>query len=139
MITSEVHSHLRVAVGVLTRDDGKVLIGQRVKRDAYFAKWEFPGGKLEEGESPSQALVRELNEELGIRVGVCVPLMELQHTYPDRSVHLFIQRVERYDGEPVSKEGQALQWVATSELRDIDFLAGNTPIIDALCEGILNE
>lgn len=123
---------IKVAVGVLVDGENRVLIGQRTARDAYYQQWEFPGGKLESGESPAQALKRELAEELGIQVAESEPIMEWQHHYPDRFVHLFVERVTQYQGEPRSKENQALKWVALDEIEHIDFLAGNQAIVDRL-------
>lgn len=123
---------IKVAVGVLWNNRGQVLVGQRTVRDQYFEKWEFPGGKLEQGESQKAALHRELNEELGVEVVAAQPLIELQHDYPDRQVALFVYSVTDYYGEPRSREGQALKWVQPAELDGLDFLAGNKRIIAAV-------
>lgn len=119
-----------MAVGIVSNSNGQVLVGQRTIKDAYFEKWEFPGGKLEAGESASQALIRELQEEIGIAVLASEPLMTLEHDYPDRHVRLSIFLVKEYQGDVSSKEGQALQWLAPSELAKLDFLEGNQAIID---------
>ena len=123
---------LEVAVGILNDSLGRVLVGQRIVRDDYFEKWEFPGGKFESGEGAQQALTRELREELGIEVHACEELMLLEHNYPDRKVRLHVLQVTDYAGEARSIEGQAIQWLALSELQNIDFLAGNQPIIERL-------
>ena len=123
---------IRVAVGVLFDGHGRVLVGQRTVQDQYFEQWEFPGGKLEEGESAEQALVRELREELGITVRTHKPLLELCHDYPDRKVELFVFSVTDYSGTVQGKENQALNWVKPSELGDINFLSGNQKIIDVV-------
>jgi len=123
---------LQVAVGVLINARKQVLIGQRTVKDRYYQKWEFPGGKLEPGEQPSDALTRELAEELGITVHTAEPLIELRHQYPDRDVHLFVFRVTEYSGTPQGQERQALQWTSVAELENIDFLSGNTKIVEAL-------
>ena len=121
-----------VAVGILTNQAGKVLVGQRLVRDNYFQKWEFPGGKLEHNETPQQALLRELKEELGVDVKSCQPLMTLDHDYPDRHVRLHVLLVSDYQKNPLGAEGQALQWVALNDMHYLDFLAGNRPIIERL-------
>ena len=121
-----------VAVGIIFNQQGEVLIGQRTVNDLYFQKWEFPGGKLEPQESPQQALKRELAEELAIDVQQSSQVMTLEYDYPDRLVRLTIFRVDQYQGEPVSKEGQALQWVKIDQLNTLDMLAGNHPIIEFL-------
>lgn len=123
---------IRVAVGVLHNEDGAVLIGQRTVKDAYFNKWEFPGGKIEPGETIEVALQRELNEEIGIKVIQSNSLVEVQHDYPDRSVQLYVHQVAQYEGEPTPREGQLIRWVMLSELDQIDFLKGNQAIVDAL-------
>jgi 8-oxo-dGTP diphosphatase len=123
---------IQVAVGILTEQSGEVLVGQRLVEDDYFQKWEFPGGKLEPNETPEQALIRELKEELDIEVRRCKQLMTLDHDYPDRRVRLHVLLVLEYRKSPSGKEGQALQWVALDALQDLDFLAGNQPIIEKL-------
>jgi len=126
---------INVAVGIIQNQQGEYLIGQRIVEDAYYQKWEFPGGKLEPNETPQQALTRELHEELGIQVRACQELLTLEHDYPDRHVCLFVQRVTEYQGQVRSAEGQALQWVSLNQLSELDFLAGNQPIIDCLMAG----
>lgn len=123
---------IRVAVGVLVNHKGQVLVGQRTVKDAYFQKWEFPGGKIEASESVDQALARELLEEIGVTVLGSSPLVVLKHDYPDRQVELSVRRVTEYEGHPMPLEGQAIKWVAIEDLSKLDFLAGNQPIIDAL-------
>jgi 8-oxo-dGTP diphosphatase len=99
-----------VAVGVVLRDDGAVLIGQRLAGKPYAGWWEFPGGKLEAGESVEQALARELHEELGLEAVTSTPWVVRGHVYPHATVRLFFRRVRRWRGEPQSREGQALVW-----------------------------
>jgi 8-oxo-dGTP diphosphatase len=123
---------IEVAVGVVMDDAGRFLVGQRVVQDRYFNKWEFPGGKIEAGESISSALDREFREEVGISVAASQPLIELMHDYPDRHVHLHVYLVTEFTGQIAPLEGQALAWVDFDELDKLDFLAGNQPIIDAL-------
>ena len=123
---------IEVAVGVLFNSQGEVLIGQRIVQDNYYQKWEFPGGKLEEGESPQTALAREFSEEIGIEVSSSEDFMVLEHDYPDRHVKLYVQLIKDYLGEVSAMEGQALKWVQLKELADIDFLKGNQEITQAL-------
>jgi 8-oxo-dGTP diphosphatase len=99
-----------VAVGVVLRDDGAVLIGQRPAGKPYAGWWEFPGGKLEAGESVADALARELHEELGLEVIESSPWVVRGHAYPHATVRLWFRRVRRWRGEPRSREGQALAW-----------------------------
>jgi len=123
---------IEVAVGVLFNEEGQVLIGQRTVKDNYYQKWEFPGGKLETGETPQQALVREFDEEIGILINQSEDLMLLEHDYPDREVRLHVQVIKGYSGEISAMEGQALKWIDLTELSNIDFLSGNASIVEKL-------
>ncbi len=123
---------IAVAAGILTDGYGRVLVAQRTRADRYFAQWEFPGGKLERHETVEQALQRELEEELGIRVGRTEPLLTVQHDYVDRQVTLHVLRVTSYCGEPRGCEGQALQWLSPGDLDKIALLEGNRPIVRIL-------
>jgi 8-oxo-dGTP diphosphatase len=99
-----------VAVGIVLRDDGAVLIAQRPAGKPYAGWWEFPGGKLEAGESVAQALARELDEELGLQVGSSEPWVVRGHAYPHATVRLFFRRVRRWHGPARPREAQALAW-----------------------------
>ncbi len=122
---------IEVAVGVLRRKN-QVLVGQRLVKDRYFQKWEFPGGKLEAGETAEQCLKRELYEELGIDVLCTQPLIRLDHDYPDRHVRLHVFVVDGFSGEPSGKEGQAVQWLEIDQCSKLDFLEANEPIVNAV-------
>lgn len=98
-----------VAVGVVIRD-GSVLLGQRVAGKPYAGWWEFPGGKVEKGETVAHALARELHEELGLDVGTSHPWVVREFSYPHARVRLHFRRVFRFEGEPVAREGQAFAW-----------------------------
>ena len=126
--------YLKVAAGILINGEGDVLIAQRVKNDGYQGQWEFPGGKLEAGESAQQALHRELEEEIGISVTEAKPFCTLEHRYPDRQVKLFVFLVSDFAGQPRAREGQGLRWVKAAELREIQFLKGNEAIVEQLIE-----
>ena len=121
-----------VAVGLVFDQAGRVLVGQRTLNDRYVGKWEFPGGKLEPGESPSLALARELHEELGIYVTQSEPWTVLEHDYPDRQVRLHVLRVLAYSGTAAPREAQPLRWLAPAKIQQLDFLQGNQPIIERL-------
>ena len=123
---------IKVAVGIVFNSERQVLVGQRVVKDRYFAKWEFPGGKLEAGESVEQALKREFQEEAGIELGDSEPFMQIDHDYPDRQVRLHVRTVKEFEGQIQSLEGQALKWVPIAALPEIDFLQGNKVMIDKL-------
>lgn len=125
---------IEVAVGVVFNQHGQVLVGQRVVKDLYFEKWEFPGGKLEQGETPDVALAREFLEETGLKLGPSTPLMLVEHDYPDRHVRLHVHTIRTFEGEVQALEGQALKWVKLTDLNDLDFLQGNQRILDRLLE-----
>jgi 8-oxo-dGTP diphosphatase len=99
-----------VAVGILQRPDGQVLFAQRPPGKAYAGYWEFPGGKIEPGESSHAALVRELEEELGVRVTAALPWLTQRHAYPHAYVELRFFRVSGWDGEVRPQEGQQVAW-----------------------------
>jgi 8-oxo-dGTP diphosphatase len=122
---------LHVAAAVIRDGNGRILITQRAKHAHQGGLWEFPGGKLEAGETPQQALVRELREEVGIEVKTAQPLIKVRHDYGDRRVLLDVWSVNEFDGEAWGCEGQALQWIAPQQLSDFAFPAANLPIIKA--------
>lgn len=123
---------IQVAVGIVFDKDKRVLVGQRTVRDDYFGKWEFPGGKLEEGESAQAALIREFKEEVGIEVLATKYLVQVDHDYSDRQVSLHVYTVDNYEGRVKAMEGQALEWVNLAELNSLNFLQGNQVIIETL-------
>lgn len=123
---------VHIAVGVLQNGRGDVLICQRPPHKLYPGEWEFPGGKVEAGETVEQALRRELREELGIEVHGCRPLIRLRHVYPELSVELDTWLVSRYAGAARSTEHPAEAWVAPAELPRWRLLAADRPIVNAL-------
>lgn len=126
---------VHVAVGVILDAAGeKILLSRRADDAHQGGLWEFPGGKVEAGESLHCALARELQEELGIRVGSTAPLLEVLHDYGDKKVLLDVHVVRDFEGEPKSLEGQPLVWVAVQDLDDYEFPAANLPILKAAQE-----
>lgn len=123
---------IHVAVGVIIGPDKKILIAKRPQTAHQGGLWEFPGGKVDAGESVHQALVRELREELAISVVESEPLIQIRHHYPDKSVLLDVYRVTRFDGQPSGAEGQPICWVSSKELNNFEFPAANQPIINAI-------
>lgn len=121
-----------VAVGILLDEDGRVLITRRPDNVHQGGLWEFPGGKLETGESVIEALARELAEELGTCVEQSEPLLEIAHDYGDKRVRLLIHRVTAWSGEPFGAEGQPLAWVAVEGLARYAFPAANAEIVEYL-------
>jgi len=122
---------LHVAAAVIRDGAGRVLIAERPAHLHQGGLWEFPGGKVEPGEDVQVALGRELNEELGIAVQACTPLIRVRHRYPDRSVLLDVWEVTAFAGEPHGREGQPVCWVDGESLTDFRFPAANTPIVAA--------
>ena len=120
---------LQVVAGLIQDQHGRVLVGQRQPGTHMAGYWEFPGGKRRCDESPRQALDRELSEELGIRVLSATFLTALTHTYPERRVRLEVWRVERYEGDPVSREDQLLSWSYPEELLDLPILPADEPFV----------
>ena len=128
-------SRLHVAVGVIVNPQGEILISKRHDDSHQGGLWEFPGGKVEDGESVAQALQRELHEELGIDVYGCRSLLEVHHDYPDKQVLLDVWLIDDFSGEVVGREGQPLCWCRPSELPGFEFPAANLPIVEA-CQGL---
>jgi 8-oxo-dGTP diphosphatase len=121
-----------VAAAVLQRPDGTFLLAQRPVGKAYEGYWEFPGGKIELGESPYQALCRELQEELGITVTTAYPWLLREFTYPHAIVRLHFFRVVTWQGEPHGRENQQLSWQRLSDISVAPILPANAPILRAL-------
>jgi 8-oxo-dGTP diphosphatase len=126
---------LLVSAGIIHRD-GQVLVGQRRPVDRHPLKWEFPGGKVEVGETPQQALVRELREELQIEATVGSELARYEHEYPSGSrVHLLFFVIPRYTGQVIGKVFEQIQWVDVHRLPTLDFLDGDFDFVRRLARG----
>lgn len=123
---------LHIAVGVIRDAQGRILISQRRHGTPGAGLWEFPGGKREAGESIEQSLARELNEELGIQVRTCRPLIRIRHRYRDRNVLLDTWLVTDWQGRAQGLEGQALTWAPPAELANWSLLPANAPILRAI-------
>jgi 8-oxo-dGTP diphosphatase len=122
---------LNVVAAVIHNPQGQILIAQRPLHKHQGGLWEFSGGKIDDGETASQALVRELQEELGITATQYRPLLTVEHHYSDKSVRLQIFRVTAFDGEAHGAEGQPMVWVSPQDLKSYSFPAANTPILKA--------
>ena len=127
---------LFVVAAALVDADNRVLVAQRPAGKALGGLWEFPGGKLESGERPEAALIRELDEELGIAVqeACLAPLTFASHAYPDMHLLMPLYICRRWSGTPRSREGQALRWLRPRTLRDIDMPPADEPLIPALID-----
>lgn len=122
-----------VAAGCWINARGEVLIAQRPEGKIAAGQWEFPGGKIENNETPRAALVREWREELGVEVREARPLIRVTHDYSDRRVELDVWCVTSCDGAPHARENQALQWRRPQELHTVNLLAADRPVVKALC------
>ena len=123
-----------VAAVALVDIDGRVLIALRPEGKAMAGLWEFPGGKVEPGETPEAALIRELHEELGIDTweSCLAPLTFASHSYDDFHLLMPLFACRKWDGVPQSREGQALTWARLTELRDYPMPAADLPLIPIL-------
>jgi len=127
----------RVVAAVIEKN-GKLLVCQRTRHQTMPLKWEFPGGKIEEGEQPRDALRRELEEELGIDARIGDEIARLQHTYPNRAVvelRFFI--VREYEGEIENRIFRDLQWAVPENLASYDFLEADASLVKDLAAGKL--
>ncbi len=126
---------LLVSAGII-HQKGQILVGQRRGMDRHPFKWEFPGGKVEPGETPQQALVRELREELRIEATVGTELARYEHEYPSGSrVHLLFFAIPRFLGEPTGQVFEQIQWVDLRLLPTLDFLDGDFDFVRRLSRG----
>lgn len=121
-----------VVVGVIRDVAGRVLLTQRQEYQDFAHCWEFPGGKIEPGESAEQALQRELHEELSINMIDSAQLIEIPWHYAHKSICLHVYVVVNWHGVPIGAEGQKMRWVSLSELAEIEFPAANRGIVHAL-------
>lgn len=131
----EARPRLTVVAGIIEDDSGQILLSQRPAHKHQGGRWEFPGGKVEAGESASQALARELEEELGLQVQASEPFMTVDHDYEALSVRLLFRRVTGWAGEPHGREGQPLGWFSLPQLTALTFPAANRPVVTALSLG----
>lgn len=122
-------------VAALIRDTDRVLICQRPARKARGMLWEFVGGKVEPGESPEEALIRECREELAITISVGDIFTEVTHTYPDLTIHLTVFNAEITAGVPRKLEHNDLRWITADELDRYAFCPADQPIVEKLRKG----
>ena len=116
----------------LIREDGRILICRRPAHKARGLLWEFPGGKLEPGETPGEALERECREELGCRVEAGEAYLELTHHYPDLTVRLTLCHARIAEGRPQRLEHAEIRWAAREELEDFEFCPADREIVRRL-------
>ncbi len=121
-----------VVAAALCDAQGRILIAQRPGTKHMAGRWEFPGGKVGAAETEPQALIRELYEELGVRVRAPQFCLRLTHAYPDRTVELSFWIAREFSGEPQGLDGQQLRWVRAADLGQQDILEADRPFIEAL-------
>ncbi|MDO6427192.1 8-oxo-dGTP diphosphatase MutT [Thalassotalea sp. 1_MG-2023] len=129
---------VHVAVGVIINGD-QIFLTKRLDNAHQGGKWEFPGGKVEQGESVAGALHRELQEEVAIDILSCLPLIKVSHDYGDKSVLLDVYIIDNYQGEPCAQEGQGEGWYHVEELKALEFPKANEAIIDAVTAWFQNN
>ena len=125
-----------VAACVLLDGDGRILIAKRPEGRSLAGLWEFPGGKVEPGESPEHAVIRELAEELGIDIAAAVlaPLTFASHAYDDFHLLMPLYICRRWEGDVIAREGQKLAWVRANRLRDYPMPPADIPLIPHLVD-----
>jgi 8-oxo-dGTP diphosphatase len=123
---------LHVAVGIIYNQQQHILLAKRPKHTDQGGLWEFPGGKVEAGETVRQALARELKEELNIEVVTASPLMAVTHDYNDKKVLLDVWQVIEFKGVARGNEGQTVRWVTICECENYDFPEANRVIIEEI-------
>lgn len=125
---------LLVVAAALIDDHGRVLLQQRPPGGSMAGLWEFPGGKIEPGESPEAALVRELDEELGITLSVedLSPLAFASEPLSDRHLLLLLYVARKWEGEPVAHYATELRWVMPAEMRGMAMPPADVPLVEAL-------
>lgn len=122
---------LEVAAAIIHKND-KILICQRPENKAQGLLWEFPGGKVESGETNEQAVIRECREELGVTLKVDSFFMDLTHEYPDRTVHISVYNCSLTDGEPVMLEHNDMRWVTASQCAGFEFCPADVGILNMI-------
>jgi len=129
---------MKIVVAALLFQEGRLLICQRSAKGQFPNKWEFPGGKIEAGEDPKEALRRELREELEISAEIGEEVWRTEHQYPGHPpIRLLFFSVQKYSGVVENRVFQEIRWVAPRDLSQYDFLAADLPLVEKLRSGDL--
>ena len=123
---------IQVVAGILVDTTDAILIADRAQSRSMQDYWEFPGGKVADGEPRIEALRRELQEELGIEVDTATHFTRIDHDYPDINVSIDFYMVESWRGDPEGKEGQQLAWIRRCDLGSAGMLPADAPVVEAL-------
>lgn len=123
---------IRVAAGIIRNEFNQIYLTQRLEGQDFAQALEFPGGKIDGDETPEQALIRELEEEIGIHALSAFPYEHFSFDYPNKCIEFFFYLVEEWVGEPFGREGQVGAWVAQMELDESQFPAANQYVIEKL-------
>ena len=125
--------HLQVVMGLIFNAQSQILVAQRQKHQDAAGLWEFPGGKIEPGETALAALKREIREEVGVEITHAIPFLKYDYQYPDKTISLDTWKVISYQGEPWGCEGQTVVWLNFDLIPTLKFPAGNQKLLEFLC------
>ena len=125
-----------VTAGIIIRGQ-EILICQRHRSDPYGLQWEFPGGKVKDGEALEAAIRRELREELGIDATIGEEVYRLRHRYPDRYVEVIFFRVDSYQGSVINRVFESIEWVPRQDLAGYNFLEADRELVGRISEGAI--
>lgn len=135
-------NHLRVAAAIIYDKKGeKILLSQRKKEQDFSGLWEFPGGKIEANESPLEALIREIKEELDLTIlkEGCQQALNFHYQYPDKSIEFFFFDLWQFEGTPKGNENQIIEWVPLNKIAERQFPAANVKVVEYLLAQRLDQ
>lgn len=131
--------HKKIGVAVIVNEQQEILIDKRLPTGVMANMWEFPGGKIEAGESPEDCITREIKEEIGVTIKCDRHLIDITHSYSEFTVTLSVYICHIVSGEPQPLECAEIRWVNVSQLHDFEFPSANQEIISLLAKGIINS